>query len=193
MPPVFIDLNRDLWQYISMDYFKQKINENEVGSSAMPHKVNPIDFENAEGNFGISSALLDFFANKLTKSRHQRDLSDSTVLRNIGLGFGYSALAIKSTNNGLNKITPNKEVIDTELNNNWEVLTEAVQTLMRYEGIPDAYEQLKNLSRGSKLDQESYINFINSLEISNDSKNKLLNLKPSLYIGNAKDIAKSSY
>jgi adenylosuccinate lyase len=188
---IMIDLCQDSWIYISNDIFALKLLKNEVGSSTMPHKVNPIDFENAEGNFGISSALLDFFANKLTKSRHQRDLSDSTVLRNIGLGFGYSALAIKSTKNGLNKITPNKEVIDTELNNNWEVLTEAVQTLMRYEGIPDAYEQLKNLSRGSKLDQESYINFINSLKISNDSKNKLLNLKPSLYIGNAKDIAKS--
>ena len=190
---IMIDLCQDSWIYISNDIFALKLLKNEVGSSTMPHKVNPIDFENAEGNFGISSALLDFFANKLTKSRHQRDLSDSTVLRNIGLGFGYSALAIKSTNNGLNKITPNKEVIDKELNNNWEVLTEAVQTLMRYEGIPDAYEQLKNLSRGSKLDQESYINFINSLKISNDSKNKLLDLKPSLYIGNAKDIAKSSY
>ena len=190
---IMIDLCQDSWIYISNDIFALKLLKNEVGSSTMPHKVNPIDFENAEGNFGISSALLDFFANKLTKSRHQRDLSDSTVLRNIGLGFGYSALAIKSTNNGLNKITPNKEVIDTELNNNWEVLTEAVQTLMRYEGIPDAYEQLKILSRGSKLDQESYVNFINSLKISKKSKNKLLNLKPSLYIGNAIDIAKSSY
>jgi adenylosuccinate lyase len=190
---IMIDLCQDSWIYISNDIFALKLLKNEVGSSTMPHKVNPIDFENAEGNFGISSALLDFFANKLTKSRHQRDLSDSTVLRNIGLGFGYSALAIKSTNNGLNKITPNKEVIDKELNDNWEVLTEAVQTLMRYEGIPDAYEQLKKLSRGTKLNQELYINFINSLKISNDSKNKLLNLKPSLYIGNAKDIAKSSY
>jgi len=190
---IMIDLCQDSWIYISNDIFALKLFKNEVGSSTMPHKVNPIDFENAEGNFGISSALLDFFANKLTKSRHQRDLSDSTVLRNIGLGFGYSALAIKSTNNGLNKITPNKEVIDKELNDNWEVLTEAVQTLMRYEGIPDAYEQLKSLSRGTRLDHKSYINFINSLKISNDSKNKLLNLKPSLYIGNAKDIAKSSY
>ena len=190
---ILTDLCQDSWIYISNDIFALKLLKNEVGSSTMPHKVNPIDFENAEGNFGISSSLLDFFANKLTKSRHQRDLSDSTVLRNIGLGFGYSALAIKSANNGLNKITPNKEVIDKELNDNWEVLTEAVQTLMRYEGIPDAYEQLKNLSRGSKLDQESYINFINSLKISDQSKNKLLNLKPSLYIGNAKDIAKSSY
>ena len=190
---ILTDLCQDSWIYISNDIFALKLLKNEVGSSTMPHKVNPIDFENAEGNFGISSSLLDFFANKLTKSRHQRDLSDSTVLRNIGLGFGYSALAIKSANNGLNKITPNKMILKKELNDNWEVLTEAVQTLMRYEGIPDAYEQLKNLSRGSKFDQESYINFINSLKISDQSKNKLLNLKPSLYIGHAKDIAKSSY
>ena len=190
---ILTDLCQDSWIYISNDIFALKLLKDEVGSSTMPHKVNPIDFENAEGNLGISSALLDFFANKLTISRHQRDLSDSTVLRNIGLGFGYSALAIKSANNGLNKITPNKMKLKKELNDNWEVLTEAVQTLMRYEGIPDAYEQLKNLSRGSKLDKESYINFINSLKISDQSKNKLLNLKPSLYIGNAKDIAKSSY
>tara|TARA_A100001015_G_scaffold33906_1_gene37564 strand:- start:122 stop:1483 length:1362 start_codon:yes stop_codon:yes gene_type:complete len=190
---ILTDLCQDSWIYISNDIFALKLLKDEVGSSTMPHKVNPIDFENAEGNLGISSALLDFFANKLTISRHQRDLSDSTVLRNIGLGFGYSALAIKSANNGLNKITPNKIIIENELNDNWEVLTEAVQTLMRYEGITDAYEQLKNLSRGSKLDKESYINFINSLKISDQSKNKLLNLKPSLYIGNAKDIAKSSY
>ena len=190
---ILTDLCQDSWIYISNDIFALKLLKDEVGSSTMPHKVNPIDFENAEGNLGISSALLDFFANKLTISRHQRDLSDSTVLRNIGLGFGYSALAIKSANNGLNKITPNKIIIENERNDNWEVLTEAVQTVMRYEGITDAYEQLKNLSRGSKLDKESYINFINSLKISDQSKNKLLNLKPSLYIGNAKDIAKSSY
>ena len=190
---ILTDLCQDSWIYISNDIFALKLLKDEVGSSTMPHKVNPIDFENAEGNLGISSALLDFFANKLTISRHQRDLSDSTVLRNIGLGFGYSALAIKSANNGLNKITPNKIIIENELNDNWEVLTEAVQTVMRYEGITDAYEQLKNLSRGSKLDKESYINFINSLKISDQSKNKLLNLKPNLYIGNAKDIAKSSY
>ena len=190
---ILIDLCQDAWIYISNDIFALKLLKNEVGSSTMPHKVNPIDFENAEGNFGISSALLDFFANKLTKSRHQRDLSDSTVLRNVGLGFGYSALAIKSAMNGLSKITPNKIQIQNELNDNWEVLTEAVQTLMRYEGIPDAYEQLKKLSRGSKLDQNTYISFIKSLSISEDSKEKLLNLKPNLYIGKAKEIAKSSY
>lgn len=190
---ILIDLCQDLWIYISNDIFALKLLKNEVGSSTMPHKVNPIDFENAEGNFGISSALLEFFANKLTKSRHQRDLSDSTVLRNVGLGFGYSALAIKSAINGLSKITPNKIKIQDELNDNWEVLTEAVQTLMRYEGIPDAYEQLKKLSRGSKLDQETYITFINSLSISTNSKEKLLNLNPSIYIGKAVEIAKSSY
>ena len=190
---ILIDLCQDAWIYISNDIFALKLLKNEVGSSTMPHKVNPIDFENAEGNFGISSALLEFFANKLTKSRHQRDLSDSTVLRNVGLGFGYSALAIKSAINGLSKITPNKIKIQNELNDNWEVLTEAVQTLMRYEGIPDAYEQLKKLSRGSKLDQETYISFIKSLSISKDSKEKLLNLKPNLYVGKAKEIAKSLY
>ena len=189
---ILIDLCQDAWIYISNDIFALKLLKNEVGSSTMPHKVNPIDFENAEGNFGISSALLEFFANKLTKSRHQRDLSDSTVLRNVGLGFGYSALAIKSAMNGLSKITPNKIQIQNELNDNWEVLTEAVQTLMRYEGIPDAYEQLKKLSRGSKLDQKTYISFIKSLSINEDSKEKLLNLKPNLYIGKAKEIAKSS-
>ena len=190
---ILIDLCQDSWIYISNDIFALKLLKNEVGSSTMPHKVNPIDFENAEGNFGISSALLDFFANKLTKSRHQRDLSDSTVLRNVGLGFGYSALAIKSAMNGLSKITPNKIQIQNELNHNWEVLTEAVQTLMRYEGIPDAYEQLKKLSRGSKLDQNTYISFIKSLSISEDSKEKLLNLKPNLYIGKAQEVAKSSH
>ena len=190
---ILIDLCQDAWIYISNDIFALKLLKNEVGSSTMPHKVNPIDFENAEGNFGISSALLEFFANKLTKSRHQRDLSDSTVLRNVGLGFGYSVLAIKSAINGLSKITPNKIKIQDELNDSWEVLTEAVQTLMRYEGIPDAYEQLKKLSRGSKLDQKTYISFIKSLSISKDSKEKLLNLKPNLYVGKAKEIAKSSY
>ena len=180
---ILTDLSQDCWMYISNDIFKLKLNKNEVGSSTMPHKVNPIDFENAEGNFGISSALFDFFANKLSKSRQQRDLSDSTVLRNIGLGFGYSALALGSANKGLGKITPNILSIQNELDNNWEVLTEAVQTLMRYEGIPDAYEQLKNLSRGSKLTRDLYIDFIGNLNISKVSKTKLLALTPSSYVG----------
>ena len=154
----------------------------------MPHKVNPIDFENAEGNFGISNSLNDFFVNKLTKSRLQRDLSDSTVLRNIGLSFGYSLVAISSINNGMSKISPNLNYINDELDQNWEVLTEAVQTIMRYEGIEDAYEQLKNLSRGNKLDKNSYIKIINSLDISAESRNKLLNLTPKKYIGLAKKL-----
>ena len=182
------DLSQDMWIYISNEIFKLKINKSEVGSSTMPHKVNPIDFENAEGNFGISNALNNFFADKLTKSRLQRDLSDSTVLRNIGLSFGYSYLAISSLIKGINKIEPNKDFIDNELNNNWEVLTEAVQTIMRYEGINDAYEQLKKMSRGNKLDKNSYIEFVKNLEISTSSKSKLLNLTPSKYIGLSKKL-----
>ena len=187
---ILTDLCQDSWIYISNDIFALKLHKNEVGSSTMPHKVNPIDFENAEGNFGISSSLCEFFANKLTKSRHQRDLSDSTVLRNLGLGFAYSALAIISANKGLSKITPNKIKISQELDNNWEVLTEAVQTLMRYEGIPDAYEQLKNLSRGSKLTKDSYQSFIKSLSITDLSKKKLLELTPSKYIGISTKLSK---
>ena len=163
-------MSQDMWIYISNEIFKLKLNKNEVGSSTMPHKVNPIDFENAEGNFGISNSLNDYFINKLPRSRLQRDLSDSTVLRNIGMSFGYTKIGITSLQNGLQKISPNKEFIFNELENNWEVLTEAVQTVMRYEGIDDAYEQLKNLSRGKKLDKSSYKNFVNSLDISNKSK-----------------------
>ena len=183
---ICIDLSQDMWIYISNDIFSVKINKNEVGSSTMPHKVNPIDFENAEGNLGISNSLNDFFVNKLTRSRLQRDLSDSTVLRNIGLSFGYSLVATNSLINGINKITPNKDVISNELDQNWEVLTEAVQTIMRYEGIEDAYEQLKGLSRGNKLDKKSYTKFIDTLDISDNAKNKLLKLSPAKYIGLAK-------
>ena len=183
---ICIDLSQDMWIYISNDIFSVKINKNEVGSSTMPHKVNPIDFENAEGNLGISNSLNDFFVNKLTRSRLQRDLSDSTVLRNIGLSFGYSLVATNSLINGINKITPNKDVISNELDQNWEVLTEAVQTIMRYEGIEDAYEQLKGLSRGNKLDKKSYSKFIDTLDISDNAKNKLLKLSPAKYIGLAK-------
>ena len=185
---IYTDLSQDMWIYISNEIFKLKVNSNEVGSSTMPHKVNPIDFENAEGNFGLSNSLNDFFANKLSRSRLQRDLSDSTVQRNIGLSFAYSYIGLESLNNGMNKISPNKDTIMRELDNNWEVLTEAVQTVMRYEGIDDAYEQLKTLSRGKKLDKSSYQEFISNLEISTESKNKLLKLTPSKYIGLAKYI-----
>ena len=189
---ILIDLSQDMWIYISNEIFKLKLLKNEVGSSTMPHKVNPIDFENGEGNLGISNSLLEFFANKLTKSRHQRDLSDSTVLRNVGLGFGYSILSIKSILNGMNKIDPNLDFIQNELNNNWEVLAEAVQTIMRFEGIPDAYEQLKDLSRGSKLDSLSYKDFVNNLDISTKSKRTLIKLTPSSYIGLSNRLSKSS-
>ena len=185
---IYTDLSQDMWIYISNEIFKLKVNSNEVGSSTMPHKVNPIDFENAEGNFGLSNSLNDFFANKLSRSRLQRDLSDSTVLRNIGLSFAYSYIGLESLNKGMNKISPNKDTIMRELDKNWEVLTEAIQTVMRYEGINDAYEQLKTLSRGKKLDKSSYQEFISNLEISTESKNKLLKLTPSKYIGLAKYI-----
>ena len=188
---IMIDLNQDIWMYITNDLFKLKLMKDEVGSSTMPHKVNPIDFENSEGNLGIANSLLDFFANKLQKSRMQRDLSDSTVLRNVGLGFGYSSLAISSLNNGLNKLSPNKEKLLNELDANWEVLTEAVQTIMRYEGIPDAYEQLKSISRGTSMDRKAYKDFIENLQISSKSKTKLLNLTPAMYTGLATKLAKS--
>ena len=185
---ICIDTSQDMWIYISNEIFKLKLSNNEVGSSTMPHKVNPIDFENAEGNFGLSNSLNEYFINKLPRSRLQRDLSDSTVLRNIGMSFGYTKIGITSLLNGLQKISPNKEFIFSELDNNWEVLTEAVQTIMRYEGIDDAYELLKNLSRGKKLDKDSYKSFVNSLDISIKSKEKLLSLTPAKYIGLAKKI-----
>ena len=171
-----------------MDYFKQKIKQGEIGSSAMPHKINPIDFENSEGNLGIANAVLEFLSSKLPISRLQRDLSDSTVLRNIGNAYGYSHLALSSLNKGLNKLTPNKTVINNELDDNWEVLTEAVQTIMRYEGINDAYEQLKSFSRGRKITRETYIEFVTNLKISKSSKDKLLKLTPFNYIGLAKKL-----
>ena len=185
---VLLDLSQDVWIYISNDIFVLKLIKGEVGSSTMPHKVNPIDFENAEGNLGLSNAMNSYFSNKLTKSRLQRDLSDSTVLRNVGTSYGYSCLAINSLCKGLNKITPNRKVINEELDNNWEVLTEAVQTIMRLEGINDAYEQLKRLSRGKRLDKTSYIEFVKTLDISAKSKEKLLKLTPHSYVGLAKKL-----
>ena len=185
---ILLDLSQDVWIYISNDIFVLKLIKGEVGSSTMPHKVNPIDFENAEGNLGLSNAMNSYFSNKLTKSRLQRDLSDSTVLRNVGTSYGYSCLAINSLCKGLNKITPNRKVINEELDNNWEVLTEAVQTIMRLEGINNAYEQLKRLSRGKRLDKISYIEFVKTLDISTKSKEKLLKLTPHSYVGLAKKL-----
>ena len=177
------DLNNDMWMYIANDIFILKPIKNEVGSSTMPHKVNPIDFENSEGNIGLANSMLNFFAEKLTISRLQRDLSDSTTLRNIGAAFGYSVISYKSTLKGLNKISPNNNKINEELDNNWAVLSEAVQTIMRLENIENAYEKLKNLTRGKNLNQEKYLEFINDLDISSKNKQYLIKLTPRNYIG----------
>jgi len=177
------DLNNDMWMYIANDIFILKPIKNEVGSSTMPHKVNPIDFENSEGNIGLANSMLNFFAEKLTISRLQRDLSDSTTLRNIGAAFGYSVISYKSTLKGLNKISPNNNKINEELDNNWAVLSEAVQTIMRLENIENAYEKLKNLTRGKNLNQEKYLEFINGLDISSKNKQYLIKLTPRNYIG----------
>ena len=185
---VLIDMNRDIWMYISNDLFKLKVIKGEVGSSTMPHKVNPIDFENSEGNLELSNALFIFFGDKLSKSRLQRDLSDSTVLRNIGVPFGHSYLAIQSLIKGFSKLEVNKKQSLKELNNNWQVLGEAIQTVMKLEGYDNAYEIIKDLTRGEFLTENSYKSLINSLDISIKSKNKLLKLTPATYIGLSKSI-----
>ena len=188
---ILIDLNQDVWIYISNDIFKLKLKDGEIGSSTMPHKVNPIDFENSEGNLGLSSSLMSFFAEKLTKSRLQRDLSDSTVLRNLGVGFGYSYLGINSCMNGLSKIQPNKKIARNELSKNWQVLAEAIQTVMKLEGYDNAYEEIKNKTRGQSLDKDSYLKIINDLNISTESKQKLKKLTPLTYLGIASKLSKS--
>ena len=187
---ILIDLNQDMWIYISNDIFKLKLKDGEVGSSTMPHKVNPIDFENSEGNLGLSNSLMSFFADKLTKSRLQRDLSDSTVLRNLGVGFGYSYLGINSCLNGLSKIHPNKDNAKTELADNWQVLAEALQIVMKLEGYDNAYEDIKAKTRGHSIDKNSYLDIVNGLNISEKSKNKLIKLTPLNYLGIATKLAK---
>ena len=177
------DLNNDMWMYIANDIFILKTIKNEVGSSTMPHKVNPIDFENSEGNIGLANSMFNFFAEKLPISRLQRDLSDSTTLRNIGVAFGYSLISYKSTLRGLEKISPNNKKINEELDNNWSVLSEAVQTIMRLENKENAYEQLKVLTRGKNLNQQIYLEFIENLDISQKNKDYLKNLNPRNYIG----------
>ena len=190
---ILIDFNRDLWGYISLGYFKQKLKKNEVGSSTMPHKVNPIDFENAEGNLGLSNSILNHLSEKLPISRWQRDLSDSTVLRNIGVGFGYHALAINSCMKGLNKLEINKQVIDDDLNHSWEVLAEPIQTVMRRYGIAEPYEKLKALTRGNQgINEEVLHTFIENLDIPQKAKKDLMNLRPETYIGLANKLAKKS-
>jgi adenylosuccinate lyase len=181
---ILIDLCRDVWTYIMMNYFGQKINANEVGSSAMPHKVNPIDFENAEGNLGLANALFEFLAAKLPVSRLQRDLTDSTVLRNLGVPLGHSVLALNSLQKGLNKIILNEHVIQKDLQDNWSVLAEAIQTILRREGYPQPYETLKSLTRNGKtLGPVEIREFIDSLEVSNDVKQELRALSPERYTG----------
>lgn len=181
---ILIDLNRDFWTYISMDYFKQKIKDNEVGSSAMPHKVNPIDFENAEGNLGIANALFSFLSAKLPVSRLQRDLTDSTVLRNIGVPFSHTLIALASMEKGLHKLEVNEAAIDNDLNDNWAVVAEAIQTILRREGFPKPYEALKGLTRtNQEITKESIQEFIRSLGISEEIKTELLQISPQNYTG----------
>ena len=182
---ILIDFSRDVWGYISLGYFKQKVVANEVGSSAMPHKVNPIDFENAEGNLGVANAMYSHLAAKLPISRWQRDLSDSTVLRNLGVGVAHSMIAYSSILRGLGKLEANRELMQNEVDNSWEVLAEAVQTVMRRYKVANPYEKLKELTRGSSIDQEGLHVFIKNMEIPEAEKQRLLELRPSTYIGNA--------
>ena len=187
---ILIDINRDIWGYISVGYFKQKLKAGEIGSSTMPHKVNPIDFENSEGNLGLANAILRHLAEKLPISRWQRDLTDSTVLRNMGVAFGYTLLGYDSCLRGLNKLEVNPQRLEEDLNNSWEVLAEPIQTVMRRYGIENPYEQLKELTRGKDgINQASLRAFIQTLQIPADAKQYLLDLTPATYIGKANELA----
>ena len=186
---ILVDFSRDIWSYISLGYFKQRIIEGEVGSSTMPHKVNPIDFENAEGNFGLSNALLSYLAQKLPVSRWQRDLTDSTVLRNMGVAVGYSLLALQSLQKGISKLEVASAPMLADLDDAWEILGEAVQTVMRRYGVPEPYEKLKTLTRGKRLDAETLKDFIQTLDIPDDAKSRLAALTPQTYTGYAADLA----
>ncbi len=180
---ILIDFNRDIWTYISIGYFKQKVKKGEVGSSTMPHKVNPIDFENSEGNLGLANSLLKYFSEKLPISRMQRDLTDSTTLRNVGSALAYSMLAYKNCIQGLNKLEVNKKLIESDLNDNWELLAEPIQTVMRKYKLPGAYEKLKELTRGKKLTQKGMQKFVDTLDLPAVEKKKLKALTPPKYIG----------
>ena len=180
---ILIDYARDTWAYISLGYFKQKVTKNEVGSSTMPHKVNPIDFENAEGNLGIANALLGHFAEKLPISRWQRDLTDSTVLRNFGVAIGHIVIAMKSLQKGVGKLQVNKDRIHADVSGAWEVLAEAVQTVMRRYGIPEPYEKLKALTRGQAVNKDILVDFVNALDIPDKAKKSLIELTPESYTG----------
>ena len=190
---ILIDFNRDIWGYISLGYFRQRVIEGEVGSSTMPHKVNPIDFENSEGNLGIANAILNHLSAKLPISRWQRDLTDSTVLRNVGVGIGYSILAYTSTLRGISKLEADEDRIASDLNEHWEVLAEPVQTVMRRYGIDKPYEKLKALTRGKKnITQADLQEFINGLDIPDHARQSLLKMTPANYIGNAAEQAKKN-
>lgn len=188
---ILLDYTQDIWLYIAQGYFKPKALEHEVSSSTMPHKINPIDFENAEGNLGLANVLFNHFANKLTQSRLQRDLSDSTVLRNIGVSFAYSLIAYQSLVIGNEKLQINQQLLKQDLDKNWEVLAEAIQTVMRRFSIPNAYEQLKTLTRGQGIDEQSLKNFIQNLAIPAEFKDQLLNLTPHNYTGLAAQLVKA--
>ena len=191
MNTIYLDLARDIWGYISWGYFAQELVEGEVGSSTMPHKINPIDFENAEGNLGLANALLDHMATKLPVSRFQRDLSDSTVQRSLGSAFGYTLLAWHALERGLKRIRPNPHAIEADLESAWEVLGEAIQTVMRAHQLPNPYERLKSLTRGQTIDAEAVSAFIQDLELPEPVKTQLLSLTPKTYTGNAEAMAKA--
>ena len=189
---ILIDMSRDMWSYISLGYFKLKLKEGEIGSSTMPHKVNPIDFENAEGNFGIANGIMYHLANKLPISRWQRDLTDSTVLRNMGVGIAHTLIAFDAVLKGVSKLDINEARLHEDLEQAWEVLAEPIQTVMRRYGIADAYEQLKSLTRGQNISQDTLNNFINELNIPDEAKQTLLGLTPHNYVGNAGQLAKQA-
>jgi adenylosuccinate lyase len=187
---ILIDANRDIWQYVALGYFKQKLKEGEIGSSTMPHKVNPIDFENSEGNLGLANAMLRHLAEKLPISRLQRDLTDSTVLRNMGVAFGYTVLAFSAMRQGLEKLEANPQRLAEDLNEAWEVLAEPVQTVMRRFGIENPYEQLKKITRGKGIDQTALHDFIRTLHLPDSDRQRLLDMTPASYIGKAAELAR---
>ncbi len=188
---ILIDFDRDIWSYISLGYFKQRTIDGEIGSSTMPHKVNPIDFENSEGNLGLANAVLAHLSEKLPMSRWQRDLTDSTVLRNMGVGFGYSLLAYTSTLKGISKLEVNPSRLAEDLDNSWEVLAEPIQTVMRRYGIPEPYEKLKALTRGQAITRDTLHAFITTLELPNETKTQLLALTPANYVGLAQKLTET--
>ena len=187
---ILLDFDRDIWLYVSMGYFKQRTVKGEIGSSTMPHKVNPIDFENSEGNLGLANAILGFMARKLPISRLQRDLTDSTTLRNMGVGFGYTLIAIRSTIKGLGKLELNAERLAEDLDHNWEVLAEPIQTVMRKVGMDHPYERLKELTRGRRVTAEIMRDFVEALPLPADDKARLLALTPATYVGLAEKLAR---